>query len=69
MILVLINIQIGRGDFNPATTKVVHMIDNLKLGTAENQLKLHAEIATLKSKLEGFEQRSCSSGPSRHLTG
>ena len=53
-------LQLGRGDYDPLTTRVVHMVENLDVN-AEKQALL-AEIQGLREKVKSLEDNRLNKG-------
>jgi hypothetical protein len=53
-------LQLGRGDYDPLSTRVVHMVENLDF-KSEKQVLL-AEIQSLREKLKSVEDNRLNEG-------
>lgn len=58
--LATVELKLGRGDYDPTSTKVVHMVENLDVN-AEKQLLL-GEIQSLREKVKALQNDTLSSG-------
>lgn len=52
--------RLGRGDYDPLSTKVVHMVENLDINSEKQVLIL--EIQSLREKLDILQKKNTSSG-------